>query len=102
MELELEIRKAAENEIRGALAEVPLEKAALVVRGGGDEECCTVGFDVLLVERKEIPAEGYRLVGSQNGWPVYVEAGLVPPDPSRLVINVDRVNERLAAIFLGK
>ena len=102
MELQIVIGRQAKQEIDNVLAEDPLDSAALVVHGGDPEECCSIGFEVLLVEKGDVPSEGYLMVGEQNGWPVYVSEELTPTDPSRLIINVDRTSGRLAALFMGK
>ena len=48
-----------------------------------------------------MPPLGYLRVGESNGWPVYMAEELVPCDSVRLMINVDRANSRLAALFIG-
>ncbi len=102
MELKIEIGRQAKQEIDSVLAEDPLDSAALVVHAGEAEECCNLGFEVLLVEKRDVPSEGYSMVGEQNGWPVYISEELTPSNPSRLIINVDRTSGRLAALFMGK
>ena len=101
MELEIEIGRQAKQEIDGALAEDPFDNAALVVHAGEAEQCCGVGFEVVLVEKRDVPSKGYVMVGERNGWPIYIAEEITPSKPSRLVINVDRTNDRLAALFLS-
>ncbi len=101
MEIHVEIGKQAKQEIAEALVEEPLEGAALVIHSGDPEVCCTVGFEVVLVEKRDVPSKGYVMVGEKNGWPIYIAEEITPSKPSRLVINVDRTNDRLAALFLS-
>ena len=101
MEISVEIGKQAKREIDEALAEEPMEGAALVIQGGDPEECCTVGYEVVLVEKRDVPSKGYVIIGEKNGWPIYIAEEIAPSKPSRLVINVDRTNDRLAALFLS-
>ncbi len=101
MEIQVEIGQQAKDEIDSVLAADPLEKVAMVVYADETEECCGVGFEVILVEEKEVPPLGYLRVGESNGWPVYIAEELVPSGSGRLMINVDRANSRLAALFIG-
>jgi hypothetical protein len=100
MEMEIEIGRQAKEELVGALAADPIENTALVVFENECEECYGVGFEVILVEEREVPPVGYVWVGEGEGWPVYVAAAVAPSVPSRLIINVDLGNSRLAALFL--
>ncbi len=102
MDLQIEIGRQAREEIHSVLTEDPLECAALVVQMGEDEECCGVAFEVLLVEQRNVPSEGYLIVGEQYGWPVYVSKEVAPSGASRLIINVDRASGRLAGLFMDK
>ena len=102
MEMEIEIGRQAKKELDSALASDPIENAALVVFEDEAEDCCGVGFEVILVEEREVPPVGYVWVGEGGGWPVYVSQEITPAVPSRLVINVDLENSRLAALFLEK
>lgn len=101
MEIQVEIGPQAKEEIYGALAADPIENVALVVFVDEKEECCGVGFEVILADEKEVPPVVYLRVGESNGWPVYMAEELVPSDSGRLMINVDRANSRLAALFIG-
>ena len=102
MEVEIEIARQAKEEIDSVLAAEPLHKVAMVVYVDEEEECCGVGFEVILVEEKEVPPLGYLRVGESNGWSVYIAEELLPSESGRLMINVDRANSRLAALFLGR
>ena len=101
MEIRVEIGKQARQEIHEALAEEPLKSAALVVHSGNPDVCCTVGFEVLLVEKRDVPSKGFVMLGEPNGWPVYVSEEITPSGSSRLIINLDRTSGRLAGIFLN-
>ena len=101
MEIQVEIGQKAKEEINSVLAADPLEKVAMVVYADEAEECCGVGFEVILVEEKEVPPLGFIRVGEPNGWAVYMAEELLPSDSGRLMINVDRANSRLAALFIG-
>jgi len=101
MEIQVEIGQKAKEEINSVLAADPIEKVAMVVYADEAEECCGVGFEVILVEENEVPPVGYLRVGESNGWSVYMAEELIPSDSGRLMINVDRANNRLAALFIG-
>lgn len=100
MEIKIEMGGQAKEEIDIALAADRLEKVAIVVYADDEDECCDAVLDVIVVEEKEVPPLVYLKVGEANGWPVYLPAELSPPESVRLVINVDRANSRLAAVFL--
>ncbi len=100
MEIKIEIGRQAKEEIEIALAADRLETVAIVVYANEDDECCEAALDVIVVEEEEIPPLDYLKVGEANGWPVYLAAELSPPESVRLIINVDRANSRLAALFL--
>lgn len=53
----IEIGEQAKQEIDEALVEKPLEGAALVIHSGDPEVCCTVGFEVVLVEKRDVPSK---------------------------------------------
>ena len=101
MEIQVEIGSQAKEEIDSVLAADPIENVALVVFEEEAEECCGVGFEVILVEEKEVPPLVYLRVGESNGWPVFMAEELVSSDSGRLIINVDHANSRLAALFIG-
>lgn len=61
--MEVEVREPARQAIQEALAAEALERAVLVVLPDDSDECCTFGFDVLLVPRHELPAENYQSLG---------------------------------------
>lgn len=100
MDGKLQIGERARQAIDDMLASDPVEEASLVIQPGDGDACCTAGFEVLLVSRREIPSEDYRIVGEQHGLPVYVFRDLSPPPRSRIVINQDHVTGQLAAMFL--
>ncbi len=53
----IDIGKQAKQEIDEALVEKPLEGTALVIHSGDPEVCCTVGFEVVLVEKRDVPSK---------------------------------------------
>lgn len=100
MDVGLGLAGSAARALAEAQAEGPVRDPVLVVQAGDLEECCTVGFDVALASRDEVPLDRYTLAGEVSDWSVYLPNDLLSMSPVRVHIGRDRTSGALVALVL--
>lgn len=99
-DLTIDLRAPAKQAISETLAAEPLERPAVVVVPDSGEECCTVGFEAVVLPAAEVPADAFTALGEQEGLLVFLATELLPDGPARLAINFDASAGRLMAMLL--
>lgn len=96
---EFDRRLAVKEDAMAAIAEIRdrLNDAVIVIVDRPPDACCQLGYHAVPLSRSELPDEGFSKIGMIEDVEVTAEIGLIPADPTKIVLGFDRRSGSLVA-----